>query len=416
MNQIIKSIMAIFMVFLMMMAFTGSAIATKENPTEKKSVIIMFKDKPDRDLIKHHGGDIKTVYHIKPAIAASIPQEAIDGLNRNPKIDYIVNDLEIFTVEETLPWGVDRIDADIVHEYNKGTGVNVAILDSGIDYEHPDLVNNYIDGYDFGGDYRGAPNDDDPMDYSGHGTHVAGTVAAVKGNNEGVIGVAPEADLYILKVFADDGSGHYSDVIEALERCIDTRGDDGDPTNDIQIISMSIGSSYNSGDPLIEPWIDAAYDAGILLVGAAGNDGRWNGRGDNVIYPARYNNVIAVAATDSNDNRASFSSTGPDVELAAPGVNILSTLPGGTYGYKMGTSMACPHVTGTAALVIASDPLLSNDQVRQILRDTADYLGDPYKYGYGLVDADGAAPPTEIPNQLPVADAGLDQTATVGET
>ena len=154
----------------------------------------------------------------------------------------------------------------------------------------------------------------------------------------------------------------------------------------------------------------------MTLVGAAGNDGRWNGRGDNVIYPARYNNVIAVAATDSNDNRASFSSTGPDVELAAPGVNILSTLPGGTYGYKMGTSMACPHVTGTAALVIASDPLLSNDQVRQILRDTADYLGDPYKYGYGLVDADGAAPPTEIPNQLPVADAGLDHTATVGET
>ena len=411
MNQIIKSIMAIFMVFLMMMAFTGSAIATKENPTEKKSVIIMFKDKPDRDLIKHHGGDIKTVYHIKPAIAASIPQKAIDALNRSPKIDYIVNDIEIeiFTVEETLPWGVDRIDADIVHGYNKGTGVNVAILDSGIDYEHPDLVTNYRGGFDFGGAYIGAPNDNDPMDHDGHGTHVAGTLAAID-NEIGVIGVAPEAYLYALKIFADDGNGSYSDVVEALEWCIDTRSD-ADAENDIQIISMSIGSPYKSGDPKIEPWINAAYDAGILLVGAAGNDGNWRGIGDNVIYPARYDNVIAVAATKSNDNRASFSSTGSDVELAAPGYYIYSTDLNNDYTYKSGTSMACPHVTGTAALVIASginDENANgriNDEVRQRLQETAEYLGNPLHYGFGLVDAEEAVPQNGPANQPPVADA-----------
>ncbi|RZN34092.1 MAG: hypothetical protein EFT35_09745 [Methanophagales archaeon ANME-1-THS] len=189
----------------------------------------------------------------------------------------------------------------------------------------------------------------------GHGTHCAGIVAAVMGNKEGVIGVAPEADLYALKLFSDDGYGYYSDVIKALEWCINT---------DIQVISMSFGSSYKSGDPGIEPWINDAYNAGILLVGAAGNEGTW-GVVDNVIYPARYANVIAVAATDSSNRRAIFSSTGPAVELAAPGVNIYSTYWDNRYATLSGTSMACPMVSGTAALVIASDPTLTNTGVRR---------------------------------------------------
>jgi hypothetical protein len=368
-------------------------------------VIIMFKDQTDQDLIKQHHGEIKSVYHLKPALAASLPQEAIDSLKRDPKIEYIVEDLQIFKMGETLDWGVNRIDADIVHEYNNGTGIKVAILDTGIDYNHPDLAANYAGGYDFGGDYSGAPNDDDPMDYDGHGTHCAGIVAAMMGNDEGVIGVAPEAELYAVKVFSDDGSGRYSDVMEALQWCID---------NDIQVISMSFGSSKKSGDPMIESWINAAYNAGILLVGAAGNDGNIFGSGDNVIYPARYENVIAVAATGSNDGRASFSSTGPAVELAAPGVNIYSTYWDNTYATLSGTSMACPMVSGTAALVIASDPTLTNTEVRQRLQVTADdlgALGKDTKYGFGLVDADEAAPPSgPIPNQPPVANAGDDQT------
>jgi hypothetical protein len=361
----------------------------------------MFKDKTDKDLIKQHGGEIKCVYQIKPAVAVSLPQKAIDALEKNPKIAFIVPDLEIFTMAETLDWGVDRIDADIVHEYNKGTKVKVAIMDTGIDYNHPDLAANYKGGYDFAGRlvWQGR-NDDDPMDKQGHGTHCAGIVAAVKGNDIGVIGVAPEAYLYAVKVFDDRGNGRYSDVIEGLEWCIG---------NDIQVISMSFGSEYSAGDPGIESWINVAYDEGILLVGAAGNEGSGV---DTVIYPARYDDVIAVASTNRENFRASSSSTGPAVELAAPGVSIYSTYLGGGYATASGTSMACPHVAGTAALVIAAESL-SNEGVRQRLQQTADDLGATGKddlYGHGLVDADEAAPSTG--NQPPVADAGEDQTVS----
>ena len=376
-----------------------------DSTSTPKPVIIMFKDKSDADLIKQHGGQIKSAYRLKPALAASLPQKAIDNLRSNPKIEFIVDDLQIFTMGETLDWGVDRIDAAVVHESNNnGTGINVAIMDTGIDYAHPDLTANYEGGYDFGGGYTGAPNDADPMDFNGHGTHCAGIAAAVRGNEIGVIGVAPEADLYAVKVFTDDGYGSYSDVVEALEWCIDTRTDDN-PDNDIQVISMSFGSAYSAGDPGIESWINAAYDAGILLVGAAGNDGNPGGSGDSVIYPARYENVIAVAATDSSDNRASWSSTGPAVELAAPGVSIYSTYLDNGYAAMSGTSMACPHVTGTAALVWNAYPDYNNTEVRQRMQATAEDLGAAGKdtwYGYGLVDASAAASPTGSPDESPV--------------
>ena len=400
-----KKIVAILMAMLMVMSVTvvlaGGAVATKPAQSEKTPVIIVFKDKSDPNLIKQHGGEMKCAYHIIPGMAASLSLNAIDALSKNPKIAYIVEDKEVFPVEsQTLPWGVDRIDADVVHEYNSGTGVKVAIIDTGIDYSHPDLDDNFnseLLGYDF------ADNDNNPMDYDGHGTHCAGIVAA-EDNEIGVIGVAPDADLYALKVFTDAGSGSYSDVVSALEWSID---------NGMDVISMSIGSK---GDPGIEPWIDAAYGAGIILIGSAGNEGNPAGRGDNVIYPAKYKNVTAVAATDISDERARWSSTGPDVELSAPGVSIYSTYPGG-YKYMSGTSMACPHVAGTAALVIASGITDSNgdgminDEVRARLQKTAEDLGAAgfdTKYGYGLVDAEKAALPTG--NQPPVADAGLDQT------
>lgn len=393
-----NKLLLILLVCCILLSFTFNRIIAQ--PTEKIPVIIRFTDKQDKDLITQSGGDIKTVYHIRPAVAASLPQKAIDNLRRNPKIEYIVEDLQVFTLAESYDWGVDRIDADVVHGYNKGAGVNVAILDTGIDYNHPDLAANYAGGYDW------VNNDSDPMDDNGHGTHCAGIVGAVMGNDQGVIGVAPEARLWALKVLDANGSGWYSDIVSALEWCIDTRSDPN-PDNDIQVISMSLGSEYSSGNPEIESWINDTYDAGIVLVGAAGNSGNRQGTGDNVIYPARYDKVIAVAATDSSDNRVAIpgwwsSCTGPAVELAAPGLYIYSTYWDDTYATLSGTSMACPMVSGTAALVIATGISDGNgngrinDEVRTCLQVTADDLGVSGRdtwYGFGLVDANGAALP-----------------------
>ena len=354
---------------------------------EKVPVIIGFKEQPDEKLVKMHGGEIKYIYNITTAIAAKVPSKAIDAIAKHKDVAYVEMD-GTFKALDILPWGVDKIDAEIVHAdpyFNKGAGVKIAVLDTGIDYEHPDLSSNYYGGYDF------VNSDADPMDDAGHGTHCAGIIAA-DDNDLGIVGVAPDAELYAVKVLDSGGSGWDSDIVAGIEWSI---------TNEMDIISMSLGSDYPS--LTIESACNIAYAHGIVVIAAAGNDGSRNGKGDSVDYPGRYDSVIAVAATDSNDVRASWSSTGPDVELSAPGVNIYSTLLGGGYGYKSGTSMSCPHVAGVAALVIASEPLLLNTGIRQRLVDTADELGALWLYGYGLVDADEAAP---IPGNLrPVADA-----------
>ncbi|MEK7399378.1 MAG: S8 family peptidase, partial [Candidatus Poribacteria bacterium] len=336
---------------------------------------------------------IKHTFKIVPAIAADVPNQKLAHLKTKKNVVRIEPDVEIMAVDTELDntWGVKRIGAGFVHDANKfGTGIKVAIIDSGIDYNHPDLNDNFeigLKGYDF------FNNDNNPMDDNGHGTHVAGTVAA-EDNNSGVVGVAPKAKLYALKVLGANGSGNYGDVIAALQWCVN---------NGIQVTNNSYGSSADPGFTVHDAF-DAAYTAGIINIAAAGNSGNRKGTGDNVIYPAKYNTVVAVAATDSSNKRATFSSTGPKVELSAPGVSIKSTIPGGGYAIYSGTSMASPHVAGTAALVIASG-VIGPANIRAQLQATADNLGTPGRdslYGYGLVDADGAvlgtglAPPRNL--------------------
>jgi len=370
----ITSFVMIFLILTSVLAVSGVAA----QPSEKVAVIVGFKGKPETGLIRAHSGDIKYEYSIISAVACSLPQGAIDALNRNPKIAYIEPDGQV-QITQTLPWGVDRIDAEVVHQYgNKGTGVKVAIIDTGIDYNHPDLVANYEGGIDF------VEGDGDPMDDNGHGTHCAGIVAA-EDNEIGVIGVAPKVWLYAVKVLDDTGSGSVTDVIAGI---------DWATINGMQIISMSLGSDSDS--VTLHSACDAAYGAGVLVVAAAGNDYQRRGRAevDTVDYPARYDSVIAVGATDVTDTKASWSSTGSALELAAPGVYIYSTYLDSTYDTYSGTSMACPHVVGTAALVWAGEPTLTNVEVRTRLQETADDLGsDGWDgwYGYGLVDADEAA-------------------------
>jgi len=354
----------------------------------KVRVFIGFTQRPgppEEAMVRGLGGEIRYTYHLVPAIAATIPETAIDALQRNPNVTRIEPVIKVYAIDAELDnaWGVKRIGAGTVHDGgNKGAGVKVAIIDSGIDYTHPDLDANYVSGYDF------VNGDDDPMDDNGHGTHVAGTVAA-EDNGEGVVGVAPAANLYALKVLDASGSGSYDDVIAALQWCMD---------KGIQVTNNSYGSPRDPGT-LVKEAFDNAYAAEILNVCAAGNSGNPPGKGDNIIYPARYESCIAVAATDQSDTRASWSSTGSDVELSAPGVDIYSTYPGG-YVTKSGTSMASPHVAGTAALVWVAYPNWSNVEVRAQLQKTADDLGAAgwdSKYGYGLVDAAEAAGVTSPP-------------------
>jgi subtilisin family serine protease len=279
---------------------------------------------------------------------------------------------------ETLPWGVDRIDADLVWGITTGDPVKVAIVDTGIDVKHPDLKDNLKGGVSTV-NYTTSYNDD-----NGHGTHVAGITAAID-NEIGVIGVGPKIDLYAVKVLDRRGSGYLSDVIEGLDWAIQ---------NKMQVVNMSLGTASNILS--FQEAVQRVNAAGIVQVAAAGNSG------GSVSYPAAYSEVIAVSATDKTDTIASWSSRGPEVDLAAPGVNIYSTYKGSTYKTLSGTSMASPHVAGTAALVLTTtignwdldgDGLWDPSEVQQRLEATAEDLGVSGKdnlYGAGLVDAEKA--------------------------
>ena len=373
-------------------------------------VVVTFSSPPratDARRVRSLGGRVDHVFHLIPAIAARLPQSKLDQLYDNPRVVGVDRDTEVFALQQQLPWGVDQIDAEVVHDRgNRGEGVKVAIVDTGIDLDHPDLV---VEGHIsfVSGSLSG-------NDGNGHGTHVAGTVGA-RNNNIGVVGVAPGVRLFAVRVLDDDGRGTWSGVVQGVEWAVD---------NGMAVANMSLGSSSNPGS-FVASAMNAADNAGVLLVAAAGNSGNVFGIGDNVTWPARYPSVMAVAATTQSDQRAIFSSTGTAVELAAPGVSIRSTWCSGCSGvagdYRdlSGTSMAAPHVSGTAALVLANgdltdlngDGLVNNRDLRLRLRDTADDLppiGWDDGTGFGLVDADEAAP--QVSNLRPLADAGPDQT------
>ncbi len=369
-----------------MLALLAGGSAEAQVP-DRIDVLIGFDRTPgaaDEALVRGFGGAVKYRFHLVPGIAANIPENAVAALLRSPRVTSVELDGEVHAIDAELDntWGVKRVGAGEVHAGgNTGAGVLVAVIDSGIDYNHSELDVPYAGGYDFAND------DADPMDDNGHGTHVSGTVAA-EDNNSGVVGMAPGVSIFGLKVLSASGSGSYSDVIAALEWVVDYNAGNGtDP--DIRVTNNSYGSKGSPGS-LVKAAFDNSYNTGILHIAAAGNSGNCGGKGDNVIYPARYDSVVAVAATNSSDGSPCFSSTGPDLELAAPGVSIKSSVPGGGYAVWNGTSMASPHVAGAAALIIASSvDALSNADVRQRLVDTAIDLGpagrDTY-YGYGLID------------------------------
>jgi major intracellular serine protease len=250
-------------------------------------------------------------------------------------IPYQVN--EVVEVVSEVPKGIELIAAPKIWEKSKGKGITIAILDTGCDITHPDLSERIIGGRNFTNDDDGNP--DEYNDYNGHGTHVAGTIAAVQ-NNNGVIGVAPEAGLLILKVLDKNGSGQYDWIINGINYAVDQKAD---------IISMSLGGSADV--PELHKAIQNAIANQILVVCAAGNEGDGNDFSDEFSYPASYNEVISVGASNLQRRSSEFSNSNNEVDLVAPGEEILSTYLNGTYAKLSGTSMATPHVSGALALI-----------------------------------------------------------------
>jgi len=354
-------------------------------------VLVRFQNapgKPERDLVRALGGTVNRSFQIVPAVAATVPPQALEALSQAPGVAAVEPDVAVEAhASPEYPWGVLKIGCEPLHlgtyagatAPNLGAGVKVAVVDSGVDYNHIDLAPAYAGGYDF------LNNDADPLDDNGHGTHVSGTIAA-QINDAAVIGVAPQVRLYGLKVLGANGSGSFSAIIAALDWCI---------ANQIQVANFSLGSTTDPGTTVATAFNNAVA-AGVVVVASAGNSGAGV---DTVGYPGKYPSVIAVGSTTSTNALSSFSSTGPAVDLAAPGSDIYSTLVGGGVGYMSGTSMASPHVAGAAALVIATGlgdlngNGLVNDEVRTILEQTSIDLGTAGRdnsFGYGLIDAKAA--------------------------
>lgn len=272
--------------------------------------------------------------------------------------------------ERQVPWGVARVDAPSAWTKGRGAGVKVAVIDTGIDCTHADLACDFKSGTNIV-----APGTD-PMDDNEHGTHVSGTIAG-RGTNGGLYGVAPQATLIPVKVLDADGSGSLSDIVKGVDWAVKAR---------VDVINMSLGGEI--GSAALGRAVKDALAKGVVVVCAAGNSGP---DPDTVGYPAGYPGVIAVAASDSGDQVAEFSSRGRQIAFIAPGVDIVSTVPGGGYKKLSGTSMASPHVAGLAALAVergARGP----GAVRAAFKSAAARLCSsaclpPTDEGAGLIDA-----------------------------
>ncbi|GFZ29832.1 hypothetical protein CSC2_03580 [Clostridium zeae] len=349
--------------------------STTTTDTTSKRYIVKFKTKGvDRGkLISNYSGKVKRQFkNVDAAVAEITPQNATKLL-KDSNVAYVEVDNVVKVADTTFSnWGVSDINAQASWQSGfTGKGVKVAVIDTGA-ATHSDLSitggTNVISGS------TTASFSDD----NGHGTHVAGIIGA-KGVSGGVKGVAPDASIYAVKALDSSGSGYTSDVISGIDWAIE---------NKMDIISMSLGSSQS--DTSLQNAVDTAYNSGILVVAAAGNDGNADGTGTNVEYPANYSSVIAVGAVDSTNKRAYFSSTGSKVEVSAPGVNITSTYLNGSYAQMSGTSMATPFVAGDLALLKQKYPSYTNVQLRNLLDSNIVDLGVSGRdssYGFGLIQA-----------------------------
>ncbi|WP_435332491.1 S8 family peptidase [Haloarchaeobius sp. TZWWS8] len=369
---------------------------------EKVEVNVGFDGARGRARVERAASSVSRRFSFD-AMTIEVPRKALKGLRKNPNVRYVEENGRMHAIpnrpsthkppgkcspwpdckdggsgggdtSQTLPWGIDRVDAEVAHANgDTGAGADIAILDTGIDSDHPDLQANLGSGTSFV-KCKGKGCNYDWDDDNEHGTHCAGTAGGAD-NSQGVVGVSTQATLHAVKVLDSRGSGSFSDIAAGIEYVADQGWD---------VASMSLGAS--SGSQTIRDAVQYADQRGVFLVAAAGNSGPCS---DCVGYPAAYPEVVAVSSTNDADGLSSFSSTGPEVEIAAPGSDVFSTVPGGSYDTFSGTSMACPHVAGAAGQLMAGGASASN--VRNTLTSTAEDLGLPSnEQGAGLLDVAAA--------------------------
>lgn len=263
-------------------------------------------------------------------------------------------------------WGYARLGSERTGPAGKfGAGITVAVIDTGVDASHPELQGRVLEGRDF------VASGDGRSDANGHGTHVSGVIAAAADNGEGIAGIAPKVKILPVRVLDKTGWGDDAQVAEGIVWAVDNGAD---------ILNLSLGT--HDPNPLMRTAVNYAQEKGVLVVAAAGNDGSQGPKS----YPAAWERVLAVAATTPMDTVASFSTAGDYVDIAAPGSLVMSTVPGG-YAPMSGTSMATPHVTAAAALLMASGYRAEQAQTR--LLETAIDLaprGTDDRTGRGLMD------------------------------
>lgn len=369
--------------------------------TDVERRIVVFREGTDakraREVVALAGGEVTHDLRLIGALALQTPKHSVGVLDailaNHPEVerverDFVQNWLKGSEVlggcpdwwppnypcpfppdeggggAQKTPWGIERVGAPKAWATTRGDGIKVAVIDTGVESTHSELK--------VLGGYSSIEGDASWEDGHGHGTHVAGTIAAAD-NEKGVVGVAPNVDLYGVKVLNAKGEGTYATVIAGVQWAVE---------NKMVIANMSLG-----GDETTQAFKDAmqaAADKGLTVVAAAGNNSGAVG------YPAKYPSTIAVAASDSNDKGAYFSSRGPEVDVIAPGARIYSTFKGGGYKTLDGTSMASPHVAGLAALAAAATGARGVDAIRAALKGAATKLpgvSDSLN-GAGMVNAE----------------------------
>jgi subtilisin len=403
----------------------GVAFAGHEQSAKRKIVLFREGTTPQvqRQVIERHG--YRVLHHLRRLNAVSIAlpddnaENSLAALRRNRQVSEVYPDPEVVADHvvsiapvrlppgESFPWGVERIGVPLVFKLiasQRSSGPTVAILDTGIDIYHPELAGQIVDGYNA----RIGEDPADYQDYNGHGTHMAGIIAAAC-NGFGIIGTAIDPQLVAVKVLDDSGHGLLSDLINGLEWVLE---------QDIRVVNMSL--SFSEGSPLLEELTKKLYDAGVIMIASAGNrctgpleEGGDEEGGDSeggaaeeggdsgcefnstqVKYPAAYRRVVAVVATDTNNKLTAYNRTGPEVDLSAPGGakesgEILSITLNGGYGLGKGTSQAAAHVTGGVAVALQLAPWLTVKQVIDLLKGTAKNLGySESQQGAGLLAVD----------------------------